>query len=274
MEHTAEVAIGLRKDMKTSLSIALSKLTTPLEPPKNLARIVIKPSIYDPKLVGNTSIDVVRAVIHSFKSLGPVYLVESDNPIRTAADAFINCGYDSLIEDGIELVSLSEQPTKKILMPGHYFKDHSIPMLIQNGCFMINVPTVKLEPGISTIGAGIKNLFGLLPETDKSKYHERIDDVLIDLLTILRPHITIVDLSKLIIGKREDCITREVGAVLVGRDPVAVDAICASLYGIDPMEVTYLKKAYDLELGEAIVDRIRIIGTDEQKAKLFELCRL
>ncbi|TFG30798.1 DUF362 domain-containing protein [Candidatus Thorarchaeota archaeon] len=274
MEYTAEVAIGLRRDVRTSLSYALSKLTKPLETPKILKYVVVKPSIYDPKLVGNTNPNVVKAVICSFKFLGTIYVVESDNPLRKASNAFTDCGYDNLAEERVKLVNLSEEQTKRIEMPGHYFRDHPIPMLLQNGYVLINVPTVKLEPEKITIGAGIKNLFGLLPEVNKRKYHERIDDVLIDLLTIFRPHLTIVDLSKIVIGHREDGITREAGALLVGKDPVAVDAICADFFGIDPMNIPHLKMAYDLHLGEALVDRIRVIGTEEQKAKLFELCRL
>lgn len=274
MQYAAEVAIGLRRNPRESLSYALSRLTTPLEIPKEMSKVVIKPSIYDPKLLGNTNPDVVRAVINSFKSLGHVYVVESDNLLRTASQAFSSTRYVSLIEDGVDLVNLSEQPAKRIQMPGHYFKDHSLPVLLLSNCFLINIPTVKLEPSTDLLGAGIKNLFGFLPETDKRIYHQRIDDVLIDILRVFRPHLTVVDLTKIVIGKREDGISREAGAILVGRDPIAVDAVCAELFGITPMKIPYLKKAHELGLGEGLIDRIRIIATEEQKDKLSKLCQL
>ena len=143
MEYTTEVAIGLRKTPNESLSYALSKLSQPLEFPRNLSHIVVKPSIYDPALIGNTALGVVEAVVHKFKSVAPLHIVESDNPLRTASVAFAKCGYDRLIEAGVVLVNLSHQPTKSVVMPGNYFENHPLPTLLQNDAILINVPTVK-----------------------------------------------------------------------------------------------------------------------------------
>ena len=273
MEYTTEIGIGLKRNPKESLSSALSKLTKPIQFPKKLGHVVVKPSIYDPHLVGNTNPKVVEAVIHSFKSLGHVYIVESDNPLRMVSSAFSESGYSELIEDNVELVNLTDQETIRIEMPGHYFKEREMPILLQPGCFLINIPTMKLEPTISTLGAGIKNLFGLIPEVNKQRYHERIDDVLIDLLTIFPPNLTVVDLTQIVVGAREDGITREANAILVGTDPVAIDSFCTDLMGLDPLDIPYLKSAYELGLGEILMDRIRILGTAEQKTKLYQLCQ-
>jgi len=273
MDYTAEVAIGLRRTPRESLSYALSKLTTPLEIPTSLERIIIKPSIYDPDLVGNTNPEVVNAVISIFKSLAPVSIVESDNPFRLTSTAFTKCGYDRLAEDDVHLVNLSKEPFLKMIMPGHYFKEHDMPMLLQRGFLLINIPTMKLEPNQVSVGAGIKNLFGLLPEVDKRIYHENLNDILLDLLIAFRPHLTIVDLTKIVLGNRNEGKTRDANAVLVGRDPVAVDAVCADLLNLNPMKIDLLKRANQLDLGEVLIDRIRIIGTEDQKAKLSELCQ-
>jgi uncharacterized protein (DUF362 family) len=149
-----------------------------------------------------------------------------------------------------------------------------MPVLFTKTNFFVNVPTLKLEPGICTIGGGIKNLFGLIPESDKRHYHSKIDDVLLDILTAFRPQLTIMDLTKLVIGNREEGKTKDIGAVIVGTDPVSVDAFCSNLLGIDPLKIPHLKKAYDLGLGEILLDRIKISGTEDQRAKLFELCTI
>ena len=93
MESISEVAVGLRRSPGDALRTALSKLNVPLVPPKNTKRVLIKPSIYDPNLPGNTDAKMVRAVIQMFSSLGPVSIIESDNPLRTTKDAFKKCGY-------------------------------------------------------------------------------------------------------------------------------------------------------------------------------------
>jgi uncharacterized protein (DUF362 family) len=170
-------------------------------------------------------------------------------------------------------VNLSESPRQSMKMAGHYFKILEMPTLLSKPNFFVNVPTVKLEPGICTVGGGIKNLFGLIPEPDKRHYHSHIDEVLLDLLISFRPQLTIMDLTTLVVGDREEGITKDIGAVIVGTDPVAVDAFCADLLGIVPTEISHLKKAFDLGLGEILIDRIRISGTEDQTAKLFKLCK-
>jgi uncharacterized protein (DUF362 family) len=273
MAFTAEVSIGVNKNPAEALSIALSKLTTPIEIPKNLDRVVIKPSIYDPNLVGNTHVEVVRAVINSFRNLGPIAIIESDNPVRSAAEAFGRTGYTELSTPTTLLVGLSSAPVSIVKMPGHFFTEHNMPMILSKPNFFINVPTAKLQPEICSVAAGIKNLFGLIPEVGKNIYHMHIHDVLLDILSVFRPHLTIVDLTSLVIGRRSIGITKNIRAIIVGTDPVAVDAFCSDLLGVDPLKVSYLKRAYDLGLGEILLDRIRIRGTEPQKEILFRLCR-
>jgi len=81
-----------------------------------------------------------------------------------------------------------------------------------------------------------------------------------------------MDLTSLVIGDRENGVTRDIGAVVLGTDPVAVDAFCSDLLGIDPVKVSHLKRAFDLGLGEILVDRMKISGTEGQIAKLLDLC--
>ena len=130
---------------------------------------------------------------------------------------------------------------------------------------------MKAEPEICKLGAGIKNLFGLLPELNKNVYHASIDSVLIDLLIAYRPNLTVIDLTDVVIGNREYGQSKHVGGVVVGTDPVAVDAFCSSLLGIDPMTIDYLRTAHTLGLGEALLDRIIIRGTIHQIEGLNQL---
>ena len=273
MEYSAEISIGLKRNPKEALTEALSKFSTPLDIPDDLHQILIKPSIYDPTLVGNTEPNLVRAISRTFNSLGPISIVESDNPLRTTNEAFEKSSYNDLVSDSVKLVNLSEIPRELLNMAGHYFETLEMPTLLTQPNFFVNVPTVKLEPEICTIGGGIKNLFGLIPEPDKRHYHSHIDAVLLDLLIAFRPQLTVMDLTTLVIGNREEGIIKDIGAVVVGTDPVAVDAFCADLLGVAPTEISHLKKAFDLCLGEILVDRIRISGTEDQRAKLFELCK-
>ncbi|MFW9833949.1 MAG: DUF362 domain-containing protein [Candidatus Thorarchaeota archaeon] len=268
MESMSEIAIGIKRSPREALQSALSKLNSPISPSKGDVHVVIKPSIYDPNLPGNTDVRMVKAIIQMFDSLGSVSIVESDNPLRTATDAFKQTGYADLETKHVELRNLSDDDLVPMTFPGHYFRNHKMPRILHENMFLINVGTFKVEPDICTVGAGIKNLFGLLPELEKNTYHDSIDGVLMDLLKTYRPDLTIIDLTEVVIGNREDRKTQSVGGVIVGTDPVAVDAFCASLIGIDPMQVDHLRIAHELGLGEALLDRIIVRGTRHQLEEL------
>ena len=273
MESTSEVAIGLRRSPGEALRTALSKLIEPITPPKKTKRVVIKPSIYDPNLPGNTNANMVRAIIQMFGSLGPVSIVESDNPLRTTKDAFIRCGYADFENERVELVNLSDAAMTPVTFPNHFFQDRQMPRILHDDAFLINVATLKAEPEICSVGAGIKNLFGLLPELYKRIYHASIDSVLMDLLELYRPNLTVIDLTDVVIGNREDGHTKNVGGVVVGIDPVAVDSFCSSLLGIDPMTIDHLRTAHTLGFGEALPDRITVRGTKHQIEELTRFFR-
>ncbi len=273
MESMPEVAVGLRRSPGEALRAALSKLNAPIIPPKSATHVVIKPSIYDPNLPGNTDSEMVRAVIQMFGSLGLVSIVESDNPLRTTRDAFDQSGYSAFENERVRLVNLSDDDMIPMTFSGQYFEGRRMPRILHDNVFLINVATLKTEPEICTVGAGIKNLFGLLPELDKSVYHTSIDQVLMDLLITYRPNLSVIDLTEVVVGNREDGKSKHVGGVVVGTDPVAVDAFCSSLLGIDPMTIEHLRKAHTLGLGEAVPDRITVRGTRHQIEKLSELLK-
>jgi uncharacterized protein (DUF362 family) len=273
MDYTTEVAIAVRKTAREALQVALSKFSLPLALTPDSNTVVIKPSIYNPDMVGNTTLEMVRAVVKLFRGTAKTYVVESDNPLRTTETAFEKSGYNVLKKDGAELLNLTSSPCISIPMAGHYFKEHPMPGILSDNPFLVNLATVKAEPETSVIGAGIKNLFGLIPETNKAQYHTELDTVLLDLLKSFRPDLTIIDFTKLVVGPREMGIDRHIGGVVVGTDPVAVDAYCADLLGMDPMRIPHLKLAYEFGLGEALLDRIRVLGTNHQKNELIRLVK-
>ena len=271
MDSMSEVAVGVKKRPIEALGAALSRLNSPIPPPKPDVQVIIKPSIYHPHLPGNTDVRMVQAVIKLFGSLGPVSVVESDNPLRKTMDAFVQSSYSILENEKVTLVNLSDEEMIPVTFSGHYFQDRRMPRILHDDAFLINVATLKAEPEICTVGAGIKNLFGLLPELDKSVYHSSIDKVLMDLLIQYRPNLSVVDLTDVVIGNREDGKSKHVGGVVVGTDPVAVDAFCSNLLGVDPLKIDHLRMAHSFGLGEVVPDKITVRGTKHQIDKLDRL---
>jgi uncharacterized protein (DUF362 family) len=268
-----EIAVALKRSPKEAFRTALGFLSSPLKARRGGSGVVVKPSIYDPRLPGNTDVRIAEAVVKAFRDIGEVSVVESDNPVRTAEKAFLECGYASVAEAGAKLVNLSSSPLKEVDMGGYYFRKHDMPEILEGVAFFVNLATLKTERGVTAVGAGIKNLFGLLPEQDKRVYHASIDSVLLDLLVVYRPDLTVIDLTQQVFGDRREGTTREIDGVILGTDPIAVDAFCANLLGIDPLEVPYLRLGSEAGLGEVLPDRIMVRGTEHQKSELLRLFR-
>ncbi len=264
MVHSSEIAIGVKRNPKESLSAAISRLSSPLPMNPDTSKIIVKPSILHPDLPGNSSLEVTQATTRLFQGAGEIYVVESDNPLRTTMDAFSQTGHDILSNEDVSLVNLSSEEMQELKMSGHFFESHSFPQILCESHLLVNIATLKVEPDKNKMSGGIKNLFGLLPEKEKNLYHQHLDDVLLDLLETFYPSLTIMDLTEITIGERQTGSRHPIGGIIVGTDVVAVDAFCAYLMGIDSLSIELLSRAYELGLGEARIERIGIRGTEHQ----------
>jgi len=265
--------VAAKRNPREALTTALSKLPSPLPISDDVERIIIKPSIFKPDLIGNTNLDLVRAVVAFFGDVAPISIVESDNPFRTAEDAFTSCGYNSLIGKSVELRNLSKDRLISSSISGSFLQEQELPEILLKNRFLVNIATLKAQEDI-VISAGIKNLFGLLPMIQKDIFHDHLNEILVDLVKVFKPVLSVIDLTSLVIGARENGITRHIGGVLVGTDPVALDAYCAHLLGYDPMQIGYIRKAHELGLGQALLERIKVYGTQHQIEKIVESCRV
>jgi uncharacterized protein (DUF362 family) len=273
MQQTTDIAVAVRKNPLEALSVAISKLPQPIHFAEGIDEIVIKPSIYDPALPGNTSLGMMMSVINVFEDIARLVVVESDNPNRGAESAFHDSGYTTALSERADFKNLSNDEKVRVDFPGNYFQTHEMPEVLENAQFLVNLATLKAEPNICTIGGSVKNLFGLIPQKDKSVYHAAIDDVLQDLLYQYRPDFTILELTNVVLGGREEKRTKFVGGVVVGEDPVAIDSYCAKLLGLDPFDIPHLLKAHSHGFGQAAVDHINVHGTAHQKQLLEKSLR-
>jgi len=97
----------------------------------------------------------------------------------------------------------------------------------------INMPILKSH-NMCAATICIKNQHGLLYDEEKVFEHQNIDDKILDIMEVFKPDFNIVDATK-VVDYGPLCIsddyTREMGLLLGGIDPVAVDTIGAKLIG-------------------------------------------
>lgn len=104
--------------------------------------------------------------------------------------------------------------------------------------------------GLLGMTAAVKNLYGVVPGTMKSEYHFRYPDpmkfshMLVDLNEYVRPRLCLCDAVDIMEGNGPTQGTvRRLGLLLAGRDPYAMDQLCAWLLGLREEEILYLTAA-------------------------------
>ncbi|MFN3568500.1 MAG: DUF362 domain-containing protein, partial [Caldimicrobium sp.] len=139
--------------------------------------------------------------------------------------------------------------------------------------YIINVPKLKTHT-FMLMTCAIKNLFGLVPGTNKSKMHaiainpKSFAEILVSIFKELSPVVNIVDGILGMEGEGPSAGNPRIfGKIILGADPVAVDAISSIILGYKPEEIYTNVLAYEKGLGEMNIEKIEIIG--EEKEKLY-----
>jgi len=143
---------------------------------------------------------------------------------------------------------------------------------------IISLPKLKTH-GLTLMTGAIKNQFGCIPGKIKAGLHAKLEDLekfsqmLVDLTTVLRPRLYVMDAIYAMEGngpRRGHPVN--LGVLLVSTDPVAIDAIASQIIGLNPKEVLTTIKGFQSGLGN--IENITILGEDIYKvSKKFALPR-
>lgn len=139
------------------------------------------------------------------------------------------------------------------------------------GMNMIHLPTVKTHV-FTTITGAMKNAFGGLLHRNRHWTHAVIHDTLVDLLMIqqdIHPGVfAMMDGTFAGDGPGPRAMRwHEKDILLASADQVAIDAVSAKLQGFDPMQIRFIRKAHELELGVGDPGQIEIVGYDIEQER-------
>jgi uncharacterized protein (DUF362 family) len=212
---------------------------------------------------------VVEALIQRLKQLPvEICVVESDATMTNADKAFEATGMAVLCDKyGVEHLNLRHIADKvKIKIPnGDALKDISVPRIVAESAI---ISAAKMKTHMATkVTLGMKNMFGLLPDKLKFKYHTMgISKVVVDINTVLKPHLTVIDGFVAMEGKGPtDGSPVKMNLIVAGKDPVATDATCARVMGFNPEEISHICKAHQKGLGN--IDCIEVVGSKLEDVK-------
>ena len=220
---------------------------------------IIKPNIctnWDRTGVAVTNVEIVEAlikrVLQNDERLS-IKIVESNSESKFADEAFENFGYKRL-EDrfrslgfDVSLVNLSRSPTVSVKLDGLYFKNPKLPKVLTEPRYFVSMAVAKTHR-LTFITGTLKNLFGLLPRKNQSFYHPYINNVIVDLNRLVRPDLCVVDARVGLEGWAGPRM-RHINTLIVGRNPVSVDATMARVMGFEPERIHHLVEAKEYDLG-------------------------
>jgi uncharacterized protein (DUF362 family) len=134
---------------------------------------------------------------------------------------------------------------------------------------IVHLPTLKTHIYTTTTGA-MKNAFGGLLNSKRHYTHSYIHETLVDLLAIQKEIHTgiFVVMDGTMCGSGpgpRTMIPVEKDYILASSDSVAVDAVAAKMMGFNPMDIPYIRLAYEDGLGEGRVEEIDLVGEDISK---------
>jgi uncharacterized protein (DUF362 family) len=206
---------------------------------------------------------VVEAIIKKLKNLSvEIYVVESDATLTNADKAFEATGMNQICkQNDVPYLNLRHVKDRvKIAIPnGETLHSITVPRIVTESAI---ISAAKLKTHMSTkVTLGMKNMFGLLPDKFKGKYHAKgINKVILDINTVIKPALTVIDGFVAMEGQGPtDGTPVKMDLIIAGKDVVATDATAARVMGFDPWEISHIRKAHEKGMGN--IDNIEIVGS-------------
>lgn len=235
---------------------------------KDASQVLIKVNFISTKTYetgATTDPLVVEALIHKAKEFtDKIFVVESDATTTNADKACKATGMlDVCKSNNVKFINLRKEKDKvQLNIPNpEVLHKITVPRIVMDSA-IINAAKLKThsETGVTL---GMKNMFGLLPEKSKFKYHFRnISKVVVDVNSVLKPRLTVIDGFYAMEGRGPvHGSSVKMDMIIAGMDVVAVDATACRVMGIEPSEIYHIRRAYERGLGEMRQERIEVIGS-------------
>jgi uncharacterized protein (DUF362 family) len=233
--------------------------------------VLLKPNLvgFDPRCEMNTHPYVIAATRESFLRLGAAQVLIGDGPA-------MDRDTEAIIESvrlreftgplGRTFVDLNLDDVKRVVLSTHAsrLKELYLPKTVLGVDFLVSMPKLKTHHWAG-VTLSLKNMFGIVPGScygwPKNVLHwAGIDNSILDINAASRPDFAIVDGivgmegNGPIQGTAKPC-----GVLVLGDDPVAVDATCCRVMGLRPEKVKYLNAAGTL-LGHLDTAKIQQLG--------------
>lgn len=235
-------------------------------------RVVLKPNLveFDPLGVINTHPVFVAAVVEAFRQEGADAVTVAEGPGHRRDMEYLlrASGLGEQLDDmGAAFVDLNHDRVRRRSLATRFteFGELWLPETVLGADLFVSLPKLKTHHWAG-VTLAMKNLFGIIPGAvygwPKNPLHwAGLEQSIIDINAAIGVErfnivdgITGMEGNGPIQGEAKD-----LGVLVFGADPVAVDATGARLMGLDPWKLGYLASAAEF-LGNVGEDRIEMRG--------------
>lgn len=267
----SRVAIRRVANYEADLAAVLFETLSEFDLPVRGKTILLKPNLVglDPLGMMNTHPAVIAAARESFLRLGAAQVMVGDGPamdrdtqavlesirLREFAGKLSSFFVDLNVDD-LERVLLRTQASR--------LRELYFPKTVRGVDFLVSMPKLKTHHWAG-VTLSLKNMFGVIPGScygwPKNILHwAGIDRAILDINAAVRPDFAIVDG---IIGMEGNGpiqgVSKPVGVLIAGDDPVAVDSTSARIMGLAPEKINHIARAATF-LGHIDTQKIRQLG--------------
>jgi uncharacterized protein (DUF362 family) len=219
-------------------------------------RVVLKPNFveFDPNGAVNTNPELIAATIEAFRSLGAAEVIVAEGPGHRRDTEYIVTASglrDALREAKARYVDLNLDRVRAVPTRSRYTNLGRLyfPETVLGADLLVSMPKLKTHHWAG-VTLSLKNLFGIMPGSvygwPKNVLHfAGIEPSILEINAALPvPRFNIVDGIVGMEGNGPiDGTPRHSGVLVLGADPVAVDATATRLMGLDAARVRYLTEA-------------------------------
>ena len=232
-------------------------------------RVLIKPNILiakPPEEAVTTHPALIEAIIMAIKKAGAVPLV-GDSPgglVGNVGEHWKVTGIEEVCNRlNVEILNFESSGVYEKRINGNHYH---IAKPVLDADFIINVPKIKTH-GLTILTCAIKNMYGTIPGLTKVNYHKEAPkpsdfaELVVDIFALSKPSLNIVDGIIGMDGNGPSAGNpKEMGLILASTDAIAVDSLICQILGKNPLKVPTNKNAYERELGEADINKIKVLG--------------
>ncbi len=232
-------------------------------------KVVIKPNIgwdRNPGQAANTHPLVVKALVEHALDAGAAKVNVFDRTCNEERRCYVNSGIKQALA-GIKDKRLKHfHPDNRKYIPVDIARGKAVNRLeiykdALEADSYINVPVAK-HHSLSRLTMGIKNSMGVLGG-DRGQMHHNLGQKLADLATVVRPKLTVIDATRILLrngpqgGSLQD--VKVLDTLIASADPVAADAYTTTLFDLQPQEIDSTVAAFKFGLGEIDLAKVKII---------------